>query len=66
MKESHLRSMIKAVSWRVFGTLATMLIIYLFTHKITITLYVGLFEFVSKIALFYVHERLWIAASSRA
>jgi uncharacterized membrane protein len=59
MKESHLRSMTKAVSWRIFGTLATMLIVYVFTHKIAITFYVGVFEFISKIGLFYFHERVW-------
>ncbi len=59
MKESHLRSVIKAVSWRIFGTLATMSIAYFFTHQIDITVYIGLFEFTSKVALFYFHERVW-------
>lgn len=59
MKESHSRSLLKAFSWRVFGTFSTMSITYLFTHKVDVTLYVGAFEFVSKIALFYVHERMW-------
>lgn len=63
MKESHLRSVIKAISWRIFGTLATMSIIYLFTRKVDVTLYIGLFEFVSKIGLFYFHERIWNAVS---
>jgi uncharacterized membrane protein len=63
MRESHLRSIIKAVSWRVLGTLATMLIAYLFTHKLSVTLYIGLFEFSSKIGLFYFHERIWSAIS---
>ncbi len=59
MKESHARSLVKAVSWRIFGTLSTMVIAYLFTHQWNLTLYIGVFEFVSKIGLFYVHERLW-------
>lgn len=63
MKESHLRSMIKAISWRIFGTLATMTIAYLFTRQLDVTIYIGLFEFVSKIGLFYFHERIWNAVS---
>jgi adenylylsulfate kinase len=63
MKESHLRSLTKAISWRIFGTVATMIIAYLFTHKISLTIYIGLFEFFSKIALFYLHERIWNAVS---
>ena len=59
MKESHTRSLVKAVSWRFFGTLSTMVIAYLFTRQWNLTLYIGVFEFVSKIGLFYVHERLW-------
>lgn len=59
MKESHARSLVKAISWRIFGTLSTMMIAYLFTHQWNLTFYIGVFEFVSKIGLFYVHERLW-------
>lgn len=63
MKESHFRSLIKSVSWRVFGTMGTMIIAYIFTHKMNVTLYIGLFEFASKIGLFYFHERAWSAIS---
>ena len=59
MDESHLRSVVKAISWRLFGTFATMLIVLLLTHKIKMTLYIGLLEFTSKIVLFYLHERMW-------
>lgn len=59
MKESHLRSIIKAVSWRVFGTLMTMLISFVITHKISFAIYIGLLEFFSKVMIFYFHERLW-------
>jgi adenylylsulfate kinase len=59
MTESHLRSLIKAISWRVFATLITMIITYLITHQLTLAFYVGFFEFFSKIFLFYIHERIW-------
>jgi adenylylsulfate kinase len=59
MRESHLRSFMKALSWRIFGTLITMMFTYTITEKISFMLYIGLFEFVSKIVLFYVHERIW-------
>lgn len=57
--ESHLRSLIKAVSWRIFGTLATVVISYIFTGQWSTALYIGAFEFITKIAIFYVHERAW-------
>jgi adenylylsulfate kinase len=63
MQDSHFRSIIKAVSWRIFGTLMTMAFTFLVTQKITFALYIGLFEFVAKIILFYLHERLWNVVS---
>ena len=57
--ESHLRSLVKAVSWRLFGTLTTMVISYIFTGKMSTALFIGLSEFVLKIGIFYVHERVW-------
>ena len=61
--ESHTRSIVKALSWRMFGTFATMVIAYVLTEKIALTLYIGIFEFTSKVALFYLHERIWSAIS---
>lgn len=60
MYDSHLLSLIKAVSWRAFGTLATVLIVYLMTQRLDTSIYVGVLEMISKIILFYLHERLWI------
>jgi len=63
MKESHLRSISKAVSWRICGTLFTMIIAFLITHKLNFSIYIGLLEFITKVGLFYLHERLWEAIS---
>lgn len=59
MRETHLRSIVKAISWRLFATFTTMVISYIITHQITFALYIGFFEFASKIILFYCHERVW-------
>lgn len=57
--ESHSRSVAKALSWRILGTAATSLLVFLFTRKLVLSLAVGGLEFVSKIGLFWLHERLW-------
>lgn len=57
--ESHVRSLIKAVSWRIFGTFTTMVISYIFTGQMSTAFYIGLSEFILKIGIFYVHERIW-------
>lgn len=57
--DSHKRSLIKGISWRLAGTLSTVLLVFIFTQNLTISFSVGLIEFVAKTLLFYVHERLW-------
>jgi adenylylsulfate kinase len=58
-RETHTRSIAKAVSWRVLGSVATMLLVFVFTRRLQLSLAVGAVEFVSKIGLFWVHERAW-------
>lgn len=59
MADKHYRSFAKAVSWRVTGTLDTMLISFLVTGKLKLAISIGFIEVFTKIALFYLHERLW-------
>ncbi len=57
--DSHIRTIAKAVSWRVIATLSTMTIVFLFTRKIFLSLGVGLVEVIAKITFYYLHERTW-------
>ena len=57
--ESHLRSVIKAFSWRVIATSTTALIAYLVTGRIDVALTIGGLEFFFKIFGYYLHERAW-------
>ena len=58
-RDTHSRSVVKAVSWRILGTIATSIIVYIFTQRWAVSLFVGAMEFVSKIGLFWLHERIW-------
>jgi len=57
--EAHTRTIVKAISWRVIATLTTMIIVFLFTRRIILTLGVGLAEVTAKITFYYLHERIW-------
>jgi uncharacterized membrane protein len=57
--DSHLRSIVKAVSWRLVGSLDTFLLTLIFTGKIKYAVEVASAEALTKIALFYLHERAW-------
>jgi uncharacterized membrane protein len=57
--DKPVKSAIKAVTWRVVGTIDTMIISYLVTGKITVALSIGSIEVFTKMILYYFHERLW-------
>ena len=59
MADKHYRSLVKAVSWRLTGSVDTMIIYYLITGQIRWALTISGVEFFTKIALFYTHERIW-------
>ncbi len=57
--ESHKRSIIKAVTWRILATSITMLVVYAFTKELALSASIGLIDTVIKIFAYYSHERLW-------
>jgi len=59
MKENHSRSIAKAVSWRITGTIDTIIVSYVVTGKIALALSIGFVEVFTKIGLYYFHERIW-------
>lgn len=57
--DKPVKSALKAVSWRIIGTIDTMIISYIITGKITVALSIGSVEVFTKMILYYFHERLW-------
>ena len=60
-REAHRRSLLKAVSWRITGTLDTFVISFIVTGRATIAGSIAATELLTKIALYYGHERVWAA-----
>ena len=60
-KDPHTRSILKAISWRVLATAATMLIVFAFTAELALSTSVGAVEVVLKLILYYFHERIWLS-----
>ncbi|XLS30231.1 DUF2061 domain-containing protein [Flavobacteriaceae bacterium M23B6Z8] len=56
---SHRVSLFKAISWRVIGTIDTMVISYLLTGNLKVAFGIGSIEVISKMLLYYLHERVW-------
>ena len=57
--ETHERSVLKAVSWRTLGTLDTFAISWFMTGRAAIASSIAGVEIITKIAWYYLHERLW-------
>lgn len=47
------------MSWRIVGTIDTIVISYFVTGTISKALSIGMTEVITKVLLFYVHERVW-------
>jgi len=57
--ESHYRSIVKAVSYRILGSSTTALIFYVLTGKASLSLGAGALDMVLKIGVYFIHERIW-------
>jgi uncharacterized membrane protein len=57
--ESHYRSIVKAVSYRILGSATTALIFYVLTRQASLSLGAGGLDMVLKIGVYFVHERIW-------
>ncbi|PAQ11333.1 MULTISPECIES: DUF2061 domain-containing protein [Mesorhizobium] len=58
--DTHSRSFAKALSWRVTGTIDTMIISLVVTGSIKLAAAIGLTEVITKSLLYYFHERAWL------
>ena len=58
-KDSNAKSLLKSISWRVVGTVDTILISYFITGQLVMAVSIGSVEVFSKILLYYLHERVW-------
>ena len=59
IKDKTSRSVWKTVSWRILATIDTVIISYLVTGSLKMAASIGSIEVVTKVFLYYYHERAW-------
>lgn len=59
--EKPIRSVAKALSWRVVGTLDTLVVSYFLTGEISLAASIASVDFITKLILYFFHERIWNA-----
>ena len=57
--EKPIRSIAKAFSWRVIGTIDTLIISYILTGEFSVAASIASIDFVTKMILYFFHERFW-------
>ena len=56
---SRKRHLVKTLSWRVIGTLDTMILSWIITGNLKVGMMIGGVEVITKMILYYLHERAW-------
>lgn len=59
VSDKPLRSVAKTVSWRIVGTMDTIAISWLLTGEVQTALAIGSVELMTKMVLYFGHERIW-------
>ena len=59
MRDSHTRSFAKAVSWRLLGSIDTLILSFFFTGSVKLAGSIAGTEMITKVLLYYLHERAW-------
>jgi uncharacterized membrane protein len=59
MKVGFQRHLAKTITWRIVGTIDTILLSWLITGNFEMGLTIGGVEVFTKMFLYFIHERLW-------
>lgn len=57
---THRRSIAKAISWRVTGSIDTFILSWIITGNPVVAGTISALEIVTKVVLYYLHERIWL------
>lgn len=59
MSPDRIRHILKSITWRLVGTIDTVVLGWLITGNLEIGLKIGGVEVITKMILYYFHERVW-------
>ncbi len=57
--EQFRRTLVKGISWRILGTLSTVVLVIIMTGELTLAVQLGAVDIIIKFLLYMTHERLW-------
>ncbi len=59
MRETHARSLVKGITWRVIGSTITMSVVLAMTGDLAIMASIGIVDIFAQLFFYYIHERTW-------
>jgi len=59
MSPDRIRHILKSITWRLIGTIDTVILGWLITGNLEMGLKIGGVEIITKMILYYFHERVW-------
>ena len=59
VKNANTRHILKTFSWRTIGTTDTFILVWIFVGDPSVGLKIGIIELITKMFLFYAHEKIW-------
>jgi uncharacterized membrane protein len=59
VKVTKTRSFVKALSYRIWGTLSSVAVAYVITKNASLSITIAFWETVVKVFIYYAHERGW-------
>ena len=57
--DTHLRSIVKAITFRIIATITTMILVLILTGDLALAGVVGALDLILKLLIYYLHERVW-------
>lgn len=57
--EKRRRSIAKTITFRIIATITTFVLVLIFTRNIALASSIGLLDLISKLIIYYAHERVW-------
>ena len=63
MKVTKARSLVKSLSYRIWGTISSWAVVYVITGQGSLAALVAFWETVVKVFIYYFHERAWNSIS---
>ena len=63
MSSSSKRHIVKTITWRFIGTTDTIFLSWIISGDFTIAYQIGFLELITKMILYYFHERFWFESS---